>query len=271
VKQGRAVVVEHKGNKYVVDNKNQIISVKSHKVMEWGEENGDRKDILALAAKKFAEKAAAQQPTKQQTQQSVPSSYEGMITPDANTIFVFGSNPKGTHGAGAAATAKAKFGAIEGQGEGLQGNAYALPTKDLDKAKGTRWYRPGKKEETEVKEWYKNHDYSEVQNHPLNAERTMTPQQIIESIKKLYEVARQNPNKQFNVAHYPFGKLSLNGYLGEEMLEMFKQAGPIPSNVVFNKEWVDSGRFNLSNEDDSVLRKKKITKRQGNPESKWAS
>jgi hypothetical protein len=199
------------------------------------------------------------------------SSYTGNITPDANTIFVFGSNPKGTHGAGAAATAKAKFGAIEGQGEGLQGNAYALPTKDLDKAKGTRWYRPGKKEETEVKEWYKNHDYSEVQNHPLNAERTMTPQQIIESIKKLYEVARQNPNKQFNVAHYPFGKLSLNGYLGEEMLEMFKQAGPIPSNVVFNKEWVDSGRFNLSNEDDSVLRKKKITKRQGNPKSKWAS
>jgi exodeoxyribonuclease-5 len=170
---------------------------------------------------------------------TIPNHYTGMITPDANTIFVFGSNPEGRHGAGAAKTAVEKFGAKYRQGEGLQGNAYALPTKDLNKASGTRWYRPGKKEETEVKEWYKNHDYSEVQNHPLNAERTMTPQQIIESIKKLYKVASQNPNKQFKVSHYPFGQLSLNGYLGEEMLAMFKQAGQIPSNVVFNKEWID--------------------------------
>lgn len=169
----------------------------------------------------------------------VPASYEGKITPDANTVFVFGSNSKGIHGAGAAATAKSQFGAIQGQGEGMQGNAYAFPTKDLDKAKGTRWYRPGPKEETEVKEWYKSHDYSEVQNHPLNTERTMTPQQIIESIKKLYDAAHQNPDKQFKVSHYPFGQLSLNGYLGEEMLAMFKQAGEIPSNIVFNKEWTD--------------------------------
>ena len=168
-----------------------------------------------------------------------PSNYEGLVEPDEDTVFVFGSNPKGIHGAGAAATAKAKFGAIQGQGEGMQGNAYALPTKDLDKAKGTRWYNPSKKEESEVKEWYKTHDYSEVQNHPLNAERTMDPQQIIESIKRLYEVANQNPDKQFKVSHYPFGQLSLNGYLGEEMLAMFKQAGQIPSNVVFNKEWTD--------------------------------
>ena len=107
---------------------------------------------------------------------NIPASYEGLITPDDNTVFVFGSNPKGIHGAGAAATAKSKFGAIQGQGEGMQGNAYALPTKDLDKARNTRWYRPGLREEAEVKEWYENHSFSEVQNHPLNAERTMTPQ-----------------------------------------------------------------------------------------------
>lgn len=192
-------------------------------------------DAGRQAIKSVLTRTVSQQPT----QQNVPASYEGLIKPDANTIFVFGSNPKGIHGAGAAATAKTQFGAIQGQGEGLQGNAYALPTKDLDKAKGTRWYRPGKKEETEVKEWYKNHDYSEVYNHPLNTERTMTPQQIVESIKKLYEVARQNPNRQFKVSHYPFGQLSLNGYLGEEMLAMFKQAGQVPSNVAFNKEWTD--------------------------------
>lgn len=44
--------------------------------------------------------------------------------------FVFGSNDRGRHGAGAAATAKKYFGAIEGVGEGLRGNSYAIPTKD---------------------------------------------------------------------------------------------------------------------------------------------
>lgn len=45
-------------------------------------------------------------------------------------IFVFGSNKAGRHGKGAAKYAKENYGAIYGQGEGLQGNAYALPTKD---------------------------------------------------------------------------------------------------------------------------------------------
>ena len=57
--------------------------------------------------------------------------YIGNITPEANTIFVFGSNIEGIHGAGAAKVSREQFGAIYGNGEGLQGNAYALPTKDL--------------------------------------------------------------------------------------------------------------------------------------------
>ena len=44
-------------------------------------------------------------------------------------IFVFGSNKLGKHGKGAARTAKMKFGASEGIGEGLYGRSYALPTK----------------------------------------------------------------------------------------------------------------------------------------------
>lgn len=169
--------------------------------------------------------------------------YEGNVTPDANTVFVFGSNPEGIHGAGAAKTAATQFGAQRGVGEGITGNAYALPTKDLQKAKGTRWYHPGKQEENEVKEWYKSHDYSEVQNHPLNSERTISPQQIINSIQKLYETAKQNPTKQFKVSNYKLGELSLNGYLGEEMIEMFKAAGEIPANIIFSKEWVETGKF----------------------------
>lgn len=50
--------------------------------------------------------------------------------PDDNQIFVFGSNLSGRHGKGAAKLAKDKFGAIYGQGVGLMGRSYAIPTKN---------------------------------------------------------------------------------------------------------------------------------------------
>lgn len=43
-------------------------------------------------------------------------------------IFVFGSNKEGMHLGGAAATAVRRFGALMGQGEGVQGQSYAIPT-----------------------------------------------------------------------------------------------------------------------------------------------
>lgn len=45
-----------------------------------------------------------------------------------NEIFVFGSNLDGLHGGGAAKAAHMNFGAIWGQGVGLQGQSYAIPT-----------------------------------------------------------------------------------------------------------------------------------------------
>jgi hypothetical protein len=47
-------------------------------------------------------------------------------------IFVFGSNLAGRHGKGAALAAYREHGAVYGQGIGLQGNSYAIPTKDED-------------------------------------------------------------------------------------------------------------------------------------------
>lgn len=47
----------------------------------------------------------------------------------SNTIFVFGSNLDGIHGAGAALYAHKQRGAVWGHGEGLTGTCYALPTK----------------------------------------------------------------------------------------------------------------------------------------------
>ena len=43
-------------------------------------------------------------------------------------VFVFGSNLAGHHAGGAARVAAIKFGAIYGQGVGLQGQSYAIPT-----------------------------------------------------------------------------------------------------------------------------------------------
>ena len=43
-------------------------------------------------------------------------------------IFVFGSNEMGHHDGGAARIALEKFGAVYGQGRGLQGKSYAIPT-----------------------------------------------------------------------------------------------------------------------------------------------
>ena len=58
-----------------------------------------------------------------------PASTPDFITelkPDE--IFVFGSNLAGMHGGGAAYAAWRKFGAIMGQGVGLQGQSYGIPT-----------------------------------------------------------------------------------------------------------------------------------------------
>ena len=57
---------------------------------------------------------------------------ENRITPERisrlgkNEIFVFGSNAKGLHRGGAAKVAVESFGAIMGQGHGLQGKSYAI-------------------------------------------------------------------------------------------------------------------------------------------------
>lgn len=48
---------------------------------------------------------------------------------EKNEVFVFGSNRLGKHGKGAALTAKRKFGAREGKGEGHYGKSYGIPTK----------------------------------------------------------------------------------------------------------------------------------------------
>ncbi len=45
---------------------------------------------------------------------------------NSNEVFVFGSNANGMHGGGAARAAVTHFGAVWGQGHGMQGQSYAI-------------------------------------------------------------------------------------------------------------------------------------------------
>ena len=133
--------------------------------------------------------------------------YDGKITPAGDVVFVFGSNPEGRHGKGAAKVAVESFGAVYGQGEGLQGHSYALPTKDL-----------------RIKE--------------NNGFRSISEKDIVANISKMYECARQNPDRQFMVAYTNAPEeTTLNGYSGREMAAMFLAAGSFPENVRFSSAW----------------------------------
>lgn len=99
-------------------------------------------------------------------------------------IFVFGSNLAGRHGKGAAFYARKHHRAIYGQGVGLQGNSYAIPTKD---------------------------------------ECLMTlPLAIIKKyIDDFIMFAKQNPDMQFDVTAVGCG---LAGYKPHQIAPLFKEA-----------------------------------------------
>lgn len=46
----------------------------------------------------------------------------------SDEVFVFGSNARGAHAAGAAKAAHERFGAVWGEGDGLHGQSYAIDT-----------------------------------------------------------------------------------------------------------------------------------------------
>ncbi len=111
-----------------------------------------------------------------------------------NEIFVFGSNLAGRHGKGAARLAHKKFNARYGQGVGLQGQAYAIPTKD---------------ENLEV----------------------LPIETIKEHVDTFIEFAKSNPNYSFLVT--PIGT-GLAGYSPFDIAPLFKEATTIDNIVLPN-------------------------------------
>lgn len=85
-------------------------------------------DYIALEAPMLADdvRFSCVFPEKSQERQLSTPEYIWKLAP--NEIFVFGSNLRGIHGGGAAYDAYRRFGAVMGQGVGLQGQSYAIPT-----------------------------------------------------------------------------------------------------------------------------------------------
>lgn len=100
------------------------------------------------------------------------------------TIFVFGSNEAGRHGKGSAKEAIEKHGAIYGQGEGLQGSSYAIPTK----------------------------------SRRLSVLSLMT---IGLYVDRFIEFAKQHPELQFNLVEIGCGNA---GYTPEDIAPLFRSA-----------------------------------------------
>lgn len=99
-------------------------------------------------------------------------------------IFVFGSNLAGIHGAGSARHALDHHGAVYGRGIGLQGNSYAIPTKDGD-----------------------------IQTLPID--------EIKPFVERFIWFAKSNLDWTFNIVAIGCG---LAGYTPEEIAPLFKSA-----------------------------------------------
>lgn len=131
----------------------------------------------------------------------------GVYTPDPinkeamteKDIFVFGSNTEGRHGGGAAKVAMDHYGAIYGQARGLQGNSYAIVTKDLS-----------------------------------IGERSIDVLEIEKEINTLIEFALDNPDKTFFVTKIGCG---LGGFDLKDIAPLFSNK-LIPNNIVLPLEFV---------------------------------
>ena len=99
-------------------------------------------------------------------------------------IFVFGSNLRGVHAGGSALHAYKHHGAVMGEGEGLHGDSYALPTLD----------------------------------HNM---RIMTLREIKGQVDKFLVFAKEHPDWTFNVVAIGCG---IAGYVPAQIAPMFADA-----------------------------------------------
>jgi len=124
---------------------------------------------------------------------------------EPHQIFVFGANPCGIQGKGSAlfAVKRGWCSSNEKMNNCLSksGKAWGLVTISY----------PGKK-------------------------KSKTLNEIKENIKKLYDYANSNPDKEFLIAYTGKTNYNLNGYTNKQLAECFSSF-KIPDNIVFEEEF----------------------------------
>lgn len=118
---------------------------------------------------------------------------------EPNEIFVFGSNESGIHGAGAAKLALDKFGAQFRNPEGLQGQSYAIPTKNR------------------------------------TVMMTLEIEEIKPYVDKFIKFSQENPQLKFLVTEIGCG---LAGHTPESIAPLFKEAKAV-KNIYLPKRFLD--------------------------------
>ncbi|QZI90363.1 hypothetical protein MYOV003v1_p0039 [Vibrio phage 207E48.1] len=157
-------------------------------------------------------------------------------------VFVFGSNPEGRHGAGAAKAAIA-FGAKLGQGRGMQGNAYGLVTKNLT-AGYTEQLADG-----------------EI-HYPTEGWQSVSADNICKNIAELYAEAKRKPDLKFIIGYMNDGN-NLNGYSSAEMFWMFTRI-PVPANVYFHDSFKGDEKA-IVIDMDKTPKKRRVVNRTSTP------
>lgn len=158
-----------------------------------------------------------------------------------NEIFVYGANPEFRNGAGGAKAAR-KFGApAYGAGRGIVGQTFGIITKNL-------------------KAGYVEEETGIV--YEKSGFRSVSPEMISKNIDELYNVALDNPDKNFLITYKADkdnnGRLkkSLNGYDALEIWKMFSEGKVIPENIIFHDSY--KMFFNLKEKDKKEIDKKEI-------------
>lgn len=211
-----------------INSKNPSVHSKVHFGVFNSKKSDSKTTYLNRFSKSTVDKLQARLETKQVLQNTANRKqensninfYNGMITAEDDAVFVFGSNATSYNGNPAKGTGGAALSALQ-QGRIEQTENMANTFSKSGRAYGIQTVtRPG-------------------------ARNSLSKEEIVKNIQKMYQVATNNPQKKFKVAYTNVGdKTSLNGYSGNQMIDMFIEAGPIPSNVMFSKEWEDTGKFN---------------------------
>tara|TARA_R110000851_G_scaffold314826_1_gene477036 strand:+ start:178 stop:630 length:453 start_codon:yes stop_codon:yes gene_type:complete len=132
-----------------------------------------------------------------------------------NKIFVFGSNPQGRHGLGAAKSAMA-MGAVYGKGRGHYGNTYALVTKNISKT------LPYVCED--------NYVYNKAGKCSVSLEA------IRHNLMELCKYAKENPKLDFFLVYQNTNK-TLNGYSPRQIIALLQVFNYVPDNLFIHNSF----------------------------------